>query len=299
MPTLGEELRRKREERNIDLNDIAESTKIGIRFLKAIEADNYAILPGGIFTRSFIRAFAKRVGMNEDEAMDMYVQQVAPPPVIEQPAESQPKSRKSSKQPPSIIQSYENNAPVPRKKSSKSAPETNWSSVFIIIGILIVVGIIIAALVRQINKNQAAQVVIAETPKVEQPQTDPPQNQTASTQNANQQPATQTEQPQPPAIASGDSLKVRIEAKDNDIWVQFQADEAKPAQVILKPGEGQDIPPALSAVKIKYGNKQSLKLIINNKEANIPADLPEWKGNILISRDNLQTFFQPHTATPQ
>src|ERR1044072_8709624 len=104
MPTLGEELRHRREERNIDLTDIAESTKIGIRFLKAIEADNYAILPGGIFTRSFIRAFAKRVGMNEDEAMDMYVQQVAPPPVVEQPAET---SQKSSKRPPSIIQSYE------------------------------------------------------------------------------------------------------------------------------------------------------------------------------------------------
>jgi cytoskeletal protein RodZ len=296
MPTLGEELRRKREDRNIDLNDIAESTKIGIRFLKAIEADNYAILPGGIFTRSFIRAFAKRVGMNEDEAMDMYAQQVAPPPVVEQPADTH---QKSSKHPPSIIQSYENNAPPPRKKSSKSAPETNWSSVFIIIGILIVVGIIIAALVRQINKNQATQVVIPETPKVEQPQSETPSNQTASTQNSNQQPSTPSEQPQAPNLASSDSLKVRIEAKENDIWVQFQADEAKPAQVILKPGEGQDIPPALSAVKIKYGNKQSLKLIINNKEANIPADLPEWKGNILISRDNLQTFFQPHTAIPQ
>lgn len=296
MPTLGEELRRKREERNIDLTDIAESTKIGIRFLKAIEADNYAILPGGIFTRSFIRAFAKRVGMNEDEAMDLYVQQVAPPPVVEQPAETH---QKSSKRPPSIIQSYEEKAPPSRKKGSKSAPETNWSSVFVIIGILIVVGIIIAALIRQINKNQAAQVVIPETPKVEQPQPETPQNQTASSPNSNQQPATQPEQPQAPNLASSDSLKVRIEAKDNDIWVQFQADEAKPAQVILKPGQGQDIPPALSAVKIKYGNKQSLKLIINNKEANIPADLPEWKGNILISRDNLQTFFQPQTATPQ
>jgi cytoskeletal protein RodZ len=296
MPTLGEELRRKREERNIDLNDIAESTKIGIRFLKAIEADNYAILPGGIFTRSFIRAFAKRVGMNEDEALNMYIEQVAPPPVVEQPADSH---QKSSKRPPSIIQSYEESTPAPRKKSSKSAPETNWSSVLIIIGILIVVGIIIAALVRQINRNQAAQVVIPETPKVEQPQPETPQNQTASTQNANQQPAPQPETPQTPTIASGDSLKVRIEARDNDIWVQFQSDEAKPAQVILKPGEGQDIPPAVSAVKIKYGNKQSLKLIINNKEASIPADLPEWKGNILISRDNLQTFFQPQIATPR
>ncbi|MEW6131188.1 MAG: helix-turn-helix transcriptional regulator [Acidobacteriota bacterium] len=293
MPTLGEELRRRREQLNIDLNDIADSTKIGIRFLKAIEADNYAILPGGIFTRSFIRAFAKKVGMNEDEAMNLYVQQVAPPPVIEQPEDNH---KKSSKQPPSIIQAYENQPPVIRKKPAKTSTETNWSSVLIIIGILIVVGIIIAALVRQINKNQAAQVVIPEKPRIEQPQAEEP-SQSASSQNSSQ-PTPTAEPPQAPSVNAGDTLKVRIEAKDNDIWIQYQADEAKPAQVILKPGEGQDVPPALSAVKIKYGNKQSLKLIINNKEANLPVDLPEWKGNILISRDTLPTFFQTQSPAP-
>ena len=67
MPTLGEELRRKREERGITLAEISESTRIGTRFLKAIEIDNFSTLPGGIFTRSFIRAYAKQVGMSEDD----------------------------------------------------------------------------------------------------------------------------------------------------------------------------------------------------------------------------------------
>src|SRR5438128_10586368 len=77
MPTLGEELKRRREERQIALTDISEATRIGTRFLKAIEMDNYGVLPGGIFTRSFIRAFAKQVGMDEDEAIALYQQQVA------------------------------------------------------------------------------------------------------------------------------------------------------------------------------------------------------------------------------
>ncbi|HSO76886.1 MAG TPA: helix-turn-helix transcriptional regulator, partial [Blastocatellia bacterium] len=80
MPTLGEELRRKREERAITLAEISESTRIGTRFLKAIETDNFSTLPGGIFTRSFIRAYAKQVGMDEDEAIALYQQQVAGPP---------------------------------------------------------------------------------------------------------------------------------------------------------------------------------------------------------------------------
>src|SRR6185436_7695501 len=77
MPTLGEELRHKREQRGITLAEIAEATRIGTRFLKAIETDNYSILPGGIFTRSFIRAYAKQVGMNEDEAMGLYNEQLS------------------------------------------------------------------------------------------------------------------------------------------------------------------------------------------------------------------------------
>src|SRR5215475_1622459 len=76
MPTLGEELRNRREQRGISLAEISEATRIGSRFLKAIETDNFAIPPGGIFTRSFIRAYAKHVGMNEDDAIGLYLRQV-------------------------------------------------------------------------------------------------------------------------------------------------------------------------------------------------------------------------------
>src|SRR5215471_7745925 len=101
MPTLGEELRRMREERGIALTDISESTRIGTRFLKAIEEDNFSVLPGGIFTRSFIRAHAKRVGMDEDEAIGRYQQQVAEesgelPPREERPALSVEPAEESS-----------------------------------------------------------------------------------------------------------------------------------------------------------------------------------------------------------
>src|SRR5215470_19942604 len=103
MPTLGEELRRLREERGIALSDISEGTRIGTRFLKAIEENNFSVLPGGIFTRSFIRAYAKRVGMDEDEAIGRYQQQMAEesgelPPVREEkpPATVEPVDHSSN-----------------------------------------------------------------------------------------------------------------------------------------------------------------------------------------------------------
>jgi cytoskeletal protein RodZ len=72
---LGEELKRRREERSISLEEISETTRIGTRFLKAIETGNYSVLPGAIYTRSFIRAYARRVGLDEQEALAMYQQE--------------------------------------------------------------------------------------------------------------------------------------------------------------------------------------------------------------------------------
>ena len=100
MPTLGEEIKRRREERNISLNEISESTRISVRFLKASEADNFAVLPGGIFTRSFIRSYAKEVGLNEEEAMALYNQHLVSQQAAEQQAAEQEavsgRQRKSS-----------------------------------------------------------------------------------------------------------------------------------------------------------------------------------------------------------
>ena len=70
--SIGEKLRLARETRGIALRDISEQTRISMRYLEAIELDDYRRLPGGIFNRSFIRAYAKFIGYDEQEAMDEY-----------------------------------------------------------------------------------------------------------------------------------------------------------------------------------------------------------------------------------
>src|SRR5438132_12657039 len=70
--SIGEKLRLAREARGIALRDISEQTRISIRYLEAIEADDYGRLPGGIFNRSFIRAYAKFIGYDEHDALEDY-----------------------------------------------------------------------------------------------------------------------------------------------------------------------------------------------------------------------------------
>lgn len=78
MSTFGENLRREREMRGVSLEEIRDATKIGMRALKAMEDDQFEKLPGGIFTRSFIRTYAKYLGLDEEKIMAEF-QLVAPP----------------------------------------------------------------------------------------------------------------------------------------------------------------------------------------------------------------------------
>ena len=78
MASFGENLRREREMRGVSLEEISSATKISLRFLHALEEEDFAKLPGGIFTRGFIRAYAKYLGLDEDRVLAEY-QMVAQP----------------------------------------------------------------------------------------------------------------------------------------------------------------------------------------------------------------------------
>jgi cytoskeleton protein RodZ len=77
MATFGANLRREREMRGVPLDEIAAATKISVRCLQALEEEEFSKLPGGIFNRSFLRAYAKYLGLNEETVMAEF-QVVAP-----------------------------------------------------------------------------------------------------------------------------------------------------------------------------------------------------------------------------
>ena len=70
--TIGEQLRLAREGRGIPLREISDQTRISMHYLEAIESNDYGRLPGGIFNRSFVKAYARYVGYDEKEALDGY-----------------------------------------------------------------------------------------------------------------------------------------------------------------------------------------------------------------------------------
>jgi len=72
LASFGEELRREREIRGISLKEIADATKISKRFLEAIERNDHRTLPAPVFTRGFVREYAKYLGLSSDEIVNRY-----------------------------------------------------------------------------------------------------------------------------------------------------------------------------------------------------------------------------------
>lgn len=73
MGVFGEKLRKQREGRGLSLDVISTTTKISIRMLRAIEDEHFDLLPGGVFNKGFVRAYARQIGLNEEEAVSDYL----------------------------------------------------------------------------------------------------------------------------------------------------------------------------------------------------------------------------------
>ena len=78
MGSFGVNLRREREMRGVTLEEISDSTKISVRFLDAMETEDFSKMPGGIFTRSFIRSYANYLGLDPEQVLAEY-QSAFPP----------------------------------------------------------------------------------------------------------------------------------------------------------------------------------------------------------------------------
>jgi transcriptional regulator with XRE-family HTH domain len=72
MASLGQELKRERELRGISLREIADSTRISLRFLQALEEDRLDVIPGAFFVRAILRSYARSIGIDEHQVLNKY-----------------------------------------------------------------------------------------------------------------------------------------------------------------------------------------------------------------------------------
>jgi cytoskeletal protein RodZ len=72
-PEFGARMKKLREQRGVPLRDIAERTKISVSVLEALERNDISRLPGGIFSRGFVRAYAEQIGADPEAAVKEFI----------------------------------------------------------------------------------------------------------------------------------------------------------------------------------------------------------------------------------
>jgi cytoskeleton protein RodZ len=263
--SFGEKLRRERELRAVTLDEIAEATKIGSRSLKALEDEQFEILPGGIFNKGFVRAYAKYLGIDEEQAVADYMSAVGegsakPGPVSEDVIASIAKKRS---EPERKID--------PEEKSSSKL----WVALAVIA--LIAAGSYSSWKYIQQRKVQkqaeieasraAAQpAVISSSPAKEvTPQAAATTPQSGTTQSA----ATATsvapshDQPKTEASATAGEFAVKLHATEG-AWVSIQADGKTVMEQLLSPDFERTIT-AKDKIVIKVGKPGALEVSFNGK----------------------------------
>ncbi len=66
---FGQELREQRERRGISLDDVAVTTRISLRHLRALEEERFGELPGGVFNRGIVRSYALHCGLDPETTL--------------------------------------------------------------------------------------------------------------------------------------------------------------------------------------------------------------------------------------
>ncbi len=264
MTDFGASFKKARESKGISLDRIAAETRISTRFLRAIETEEFHLLPGGIFNRGFVRAYAEKVGLDPDQAVAHYERLTEVRTPIEATAAS----------------------PQTSKRDRHVYPLAIGGLVLLIL-IFYVVTKEPPKSAETVNPPAPASPPVAQpaptVPVVAPTSTPPPAPPTTP-------PEVTSAAPEPAPVAPAEALRVDIEAKETS-WIKVKADGTTVvAGEILGPGMARHFT-AQTSLYLAVGNAGGLVVKIND----MPAKILGKPGQVLqvaITPENIKTFVE-------
>ena len=125
---FGDWLRRQREMREISLRDIADRTKISLRYLQAMEDDRFDLLPAPIFAKGFLREYARYVGLSPDEVVNHYLS-------VQQKGAPEDEGKDAVKK----------DSTLSAQRPNRPKPVRNWTyGLFLALAVLLLIGLVAA-----------------------------------------------------------------------------------------------------------------------------------------------------------
>jgi cytoskeletal protein RodZ len=261
---FGERLRRDRELRGVSREEISAATRIGSRYLEALENEQWERLPGGVFNRGFLRGVARFLGLDEDDLIAQYDLAIS----------EQHSQIKASANPP---------APQERAKR-RSGRLVRLVFVGTLCGIVLFGTGSLGWRWRQ-SASQAASGSNAVGSVVHvagQPEGNAP---SASNYNSGSSPSSVPEPTAPPTGAATRALELKIEA-GKETAVSVSADGSKVFEGSMIAGQSRTFT-ARDAIDISAEDAGALLLELNGQTL-APLGPPGQRGNVTLTRGDVK-----------
>jgi cytoskeletal protein RodZ len=274
MASLGQQLKQSREEKGISLQEIAESTHISIRFLQAIENDAYDVLPGGVFNRAFVRKFARQVGFDEEQAVNLYQEQ------------------------------WQEQGGEPERGYQLGIEESEFrqssgNGLLLSFVALLVLGSLAYAAYQYftpaISDANGSAVAGLNTPTPAPPGATPEAtgSPSSSPPGSPTPGATASPTPSPTPEGPAGAMRVQLTAPIEEVWLKVKPDGKEAEQMLLQRGESREFDVSEEII-LSIGRVQSLKIAINGRNLDFVKFLPNPKAtrafNVVINKDNYQQY---------
>lgn len=263
--TLGEKLKQAREAKNISLIELQEKTKIQLRYLEAIENNDFASLPGDYNTKSFLRAYAKEVDLDPEQVIREY--QGAP---IEEDL-TQYQNAKGSR------------AAQYKKDDKKSAWMKVVPTLILTLVFVLIVGSVAYAFIREHNRY-AANSDVKEEYSVDNQVKESVSSSSKKEETKSSTSSSEKKKKKEPKMSikkdssSGqtvtmtakdikDTAKVVLTGKNGRCWVSATADGQSLFQGVVEMGQSQtlEIPHSAKQVSIRLGNAPMVSAKLNDE----------------------------------
>lgn len=255
--TLGEYLKNQRESKKISLREVAKNTRVREYLLRAIEEDQYHLLPPVTYVKGFLLAYAKYLRLDPNEVLLRYEKVLKGEPITPTPPKPQkPKEKISSPEPPKPKEKIPPSEPPKPKQEilptqpSKPKQKVLWNTK----QTWVVVGVIVASFIGfylffpypskpPIEPGSEKPVVEGKPPLV----------------------------PSPPVavitpVPEEKPISLQLKAVE-ETWVSLQVDNQSEKEMTFKAGEGISVQ-ASNWIRILIGNAGGLDLILNGKPLN-------------------------------
>lgn len=252
--SFGDWLRRQREMREISLRDIADRTKISLRYLEAMEQNRFDILPAPIFAKGFLREYARYVGLSPDEVVNHYLAAVEQPKKDEEVREA--RDLRDGREVREVRRDE-----LLRQKPHRPRTVRSWTySLFLALAVLLLLGAV--ALLAWYNQNRREDPAASQPPPsiAAPPQTVPVQ--------ATPMPAAEEETSKAP-------LQLVLDFT-SDCWVEAVIDGKTRLSELRIQGESLQLE-AQQSVSLTLGNAAAVNLQVNGT----PYPLSRNEGDVV------------------